>query len=117
MSTTKPPWRKSSYSGSEGDNCVEVAIHANAVHIRDSKNADMNQLTFPNAAWTNFIEHATGAWRKSSYSGGGGDNCVEVAVTRAYVRVRDSKDEQIDQLTLSHIAWAEFTRHIVTTQP
>ncbi|OUD01343.1 DUF397 domain-containing protein, partial [Streptomyces swartbergensis] len=30
-------WRKSSYSGSEGGQCLEVATHPTAVHIRDSK--------------------------------------------------------------------------------
>ncbi|MFJ8141923.1 DUF397 domain-containing protein, partial [Streptomyces sp. NPDC096013] len=30
-------WFKSSYSGSEGGDCVEVAAHPSAVHVRDSK--------------------------------------------------------------------------------
>ncbi|MET8806399.1 DUF397 domain-containing protein [Streptomyces sp. NPDC004546] len=30
-------WRKSSYSGSGGGDCVEVAIAPSAVHVRDSK--------------------------------------------------------------------------------
>ncbi|MDN3025073.1 DUF397 domain-containing protein [Streptomyces sp. S.PB5] len=32
-------WFKSSYSGSEGGDCVEVATQPSAVHIRDSKNS------------------------------------------------------------------------------
>jgi hypothetical protein len=31
-------------------------------------------------------------WHKSSYSGGGGQNCVEVAVLPSSVAIRDSKD-------------------------
>jgi hypothetical protein len=37
-------WRKSSYSGSEGGTCVELADLATAVGIRDSKNPDGPRL-------------------------------------------------------------------------
>ncbi|MGN9816991.1 DUF397 domain-containing protein [Streptomyces sp. SD11] len=47
-------------------------------------------------------------WFKSSYSGGGGDNCIEVAVRTATVRVRDSKDTQRPALTVSAGAWTAF---------
>ncbi|WUC25664.1 DUF397 domain-containing protein [Streptomyces sp. NBC_00562] len=30
-------WFTSSYSGTEGDNCVDVAASADAVQVRDSK--------------------------------------------------------------------------------
>ncbi|MEW2619485.1 DUF397 domain-containing protein [Streptomyces sp. NPDC048106] len=30
-------WRKSSYSGSDGGQCVEVAACPHSIHIRDSK--------------------------------------------------------------------------------
>ncbi|MFJ4718296.1 DUF397 domain-containing protein [Streptomyces luteogriseus] len=30
-------WFKSSYSGSDGGNCVEVAVSLDAVYVRDSK--------------------------------------------------------------------------------
>ncbi|MFG3005231.1 DUF397 domain-containing protein, partial [Streptomyces calvus] len=33
-------WLKSSYSGSEGDDCVEVAFALGMVHVRDSKEMD-----------------------------------------------------------------------------
>ena len=33
-------WRKSSYSGSEGGQCVEVAQCPSTIHIRDSKHPD-----------------------------------------------------------------------------
>lgn len=51
-------------------------------------------------------------WFKSSYSGGGGDNCVEVAAGDAAVLVRDSKDPRVGRLTLTPTAWAAFTAHI-----
>ena len=46
-------WRKSSYSGSGGGNCVEVAS-AGAVLIRDSKDPDGPKLTFAPAEWDAF---------------------------------------------------------------
>ncbi|MEU1123034.1 DUF397 domain-containing protein [Streptomyces sp. NPDC005899] len=49
------------------------------------------------------------AWFKSSYSGGGGGNCVEVAVCHEAVLVRDSKNTQRHALTVSPCAWAAFT--------
>ncbi|WP_130800265.1 DUF397 domain-containing protein [Streptomyces otsuchiensis] len=48
-------------------------------------------------------------WFKSSYSGGGGDNCVEVATHVAGVFVRDSKETQRQPLTVSADAWSAFT--------
>jgi hypothetical protein len=48
-------WRKSSYSSNEGGNCVEVAAHPSAVHIRDSKNPDGPILSISPATWSSFI--------------------------------------------------------------
>ncbi|MGW7347481.1 DUF397 domain-containing protein [Streptomyces sp. NPDC054854] len=47
-------WRKSSYSGSEGGACVEVAscACADTVHVRDSKVTDGPTLDLAPAAWT-----------------------------------------------------------------
>ncbi|WP_329383738.1 DUF397 domain-containing protein [Streptomyces sp. NBC_01351] len=46
-------WQKSSYSGSEGGACVEMATcPAAQVHVRDSKVTDGPQLTLAPAAWT-----------------------------------------------------------------
>lgn len=47
-------WRKSSRSTSTA-NCVEVALHHQAVGIRDSKNPDGPVLMFPEAAWRTFL--------------------------------------------------------------
>ncbi|MGW5863470.1 DUF397 domain-containing protein [Streptomyces sp. NPDC055239] len=49
-------WRKSSCSGSEGGACVEIAAHPTAVHIRDSKTPDSGpHLTVAPDAWTAFL--------------------------------------------------------------
>ena len=47
-------WRTSSYSGSNGGNCIEVAAATHAVAVRDSKNPDGTHLTFTAAMWTEF---------------------------------------------------------------
>ncbi|MBT2487581.1 DUF397 domain-containing protein [Streptomyces sp. ISL-96] len=52
-------WRKSSYSSDEGGNCVEVAAHPAAVHVRDSKIPDGPTFTVTPAAWTAFLASAT----------------------------------------------------------
>ena len=77
MTTTELAWFKSSYSGGDGDSCVEVAL----------------------------------AWHKSSHSGGSGDSCVEVAACPTTVHVRDSKVEQGPQLALSPASWTTFITH------
>lgn len=51
-------WRKSSYSGSDGGNCLEVAACPDAVHVRDSKNPEGPTLTLSPAAWSSFAEFA-----------------------------------------------------------
>lgn len=54
-------WRKSSYSGDNGGQCVEVAMrpratHPHAVHVRDSKDPEGPALTFTSEAWASFVE-------------------------------------------------------------
>jgi hypothetical protein len=73
MQTISAAWRKSSYSGNGGQNCVEV-----------------------------------GAWRKSSYSGKGGQDCVEVAGDGA-VLIRDTTDRDGVTLSVAADAWTKFT--------
>jgi hypothetical protein len=52
-------------------------------------------------------------WRKASYSGGNGGNCVEVAATRkAVVAVRDSKDLDGPRLAFTPDGWKAFTRQV-----
>ena len=75
MQTMSAPWRKSSYSGSSGSNCVEVAT-----------------------------------WRKATYSSSSGTNCVEAGVGEAgRVLVRDTIDRDGALLSISADAWARFT--------
>jgi hypothetical protein len=48
-------WRKSSYSGNGGGNCVEVGADAHAIAVRDTKqNGAGPVLRFPPAAWRKF---------------------------------------------------------------
>jgi hypothetical protein len=52
-------WRKSTKSGSNGGDCVEVADNLpGVVLVRDSKNRDGGTLTFSSAAWRSFVEFA-----------------------------------------------------------
>ncbi|WP_340558021.1 DUF397 domain-containing protein [Streptomyces sp. GSL17-111] len=55
MSTSELAWFKSSYSGSQGDACVEVAKGAGAIHVRDSKDQLSPELAVTPAAWDHFI--------------------------------------------------------------
>ncbi|MDQ0994073.1 DUF397 domain-containing protein [Streptomyces sp. V3I7] len=51
-------WRKSTYSsGSQGD-CVEVATCPGTVHVRDSKDRQGAQLALSPAAWGAFVTYA-----------------------------------------------------------
>ncbi|WP_407564979.1 DUF397 domain-containing protein [Streptomyces sp. 184] len=51
-------WHKSSYSGGEQGQCVEVAETARAIQIRDSKNPDGSSLVFTPAEFSVFIQFA-----------------------------------------------------------
>ncbi|MEV5874060.1 DUF397 domain-containing protein [Streptomyces sp. NPDC052101] len=74
-------WRKSSYSNTDGGNCIEVSD-----------------------------DFLTGVdWRKSSYSNPDGGECLEVADNiPSLVPVRDSKDTTRTPLLIGAGAWAEF---------
>ncbi|MGX2996291.1 DUF397 domain-containing protein [Streptomyces sp. JNUCC 64] len=52
-------WRKSSHSGSEYGQCLEITERGNAVHVRDSKNPDSIALTFTTAQFTTFARFAS----------------------------------------------------------
>ncbi|MFJ3585208.1 DUF397 domain-containing protein [Streptomyces sp. NPDC090127] len=75
---TSAQWRKSSYSGPNGGDCIECA---------------------PLGAT---------AWRKSSYSGNTGGECIEVADLAAHVAVRDSKDPEGPVFLASPAAFSAF---------
>jgi hypothetical protein len=75
---TNARWRKSSYSGNTGGDCVECAPLGGA------------------------------DWHKSSYSSSSGGDCVEVADLTPRIAVRDSKVPVGPHLTVSPTAWAAF---------
>jgi Domain of unknown function (DUF397) len=75
-------WRKSSYSGTNGD-CVEVGSDG-AILVRDTE-----------------------AWRKSTHSGTNGD-CIETATGQGVILVRDTKNRDGGALAFGADAWASF---------
>ncbi|MET9964082.1 DUF397 domain-containing protein [Streptomyces sp. NPDC006326] len=79
---TDAPWRKSSYSGDNGGDCVECA---------------------PLGAI---------AWRKASHSSDTGGQCVEVAAQPCRVAVRDSKNPDGPVFTVSPAAFSAFVRTV-----
>ncbi|MFF2507072.1 DUF397 domain-containing protein [Streptomyces sp. NPDC058067] len=75
---TNALWRKSSYSGGTGGDCIECAA----------------------------LDGAT--WHKSSYSGSTGGDCIEVATPTGTVAVRDSKDPGRGHFQVTPKAFGEF---------
>jgi hypothetical protein len=56
MDLTGARWRKSSKSGGNGGDCVEVADNIpGLVGVRDSKDPTGSALTFSPAAWRTFV--------------------------------------------------------------
>lgn len=51
-------WYKSSHSGSEGDHCIEIAACPGTVHVRDSKDKMGPQLALSPTVWTAFVSFA-----------------------------------------------------------
>ncbi|MCP3756193.1 DUF397 domain-containing protein [Streptomyces sp. TBY4] len=79
---TNAAWRKSSYSGNTGGECVECA------------------------------PLGTVAWRKASYSGTTGGECVEIAAQPCRVAVRDSKRPDGPAFTIAPEAFGAFVRSL-----
>lgn len=94
--THLPPnvWRKSSHSGSQAGECVEVA----SIWRRSSRSGSQGG---------DCVEVAD-AWRKSRQSSSQTQECVEVAPTERAVAVRDSKDPDGPVLTFATHAWGAF---------
>ncbi|SCK36256.1 DUF397 domain-containing protein [Streptomyces sp. WMMB 322] len=57
-------WFKSSHSGSDGGDCLEVAAGAGTVNVRDSKSALGPVLSVPTRQWTTFVGFVAGAARR-----------------------------------------------------
>jgi hypothetical protein len=51
-------------------------------------------------------------WRKSSYSGQGGGNCIEVADDDSLVMVRDTADRQGPMLRFTPDAWRRLVKQL-----
>jgi hypothetical protein len=56
MERIEEPWRKSSRSGEQGDMCVELAVVADIVAIRDSKAPDGPKLLLSRRAFSRFAD-------------------------------------------------------------
>ena len=54
--TSAVTWRKSSYSGTNGGQCVEVGNDARLIAVRDSKDPDGSMLAFAAGTWAAFAE-------------------------------------------------------------
>ncbi|MBT2470249.1 DUF397 domain-containing protein [Streptomyces sp. ISL-66] len=90
MNSSGLRWFKSSYSGSEGDNCVEVA------------------LSWQKSSYSGSCVEVALPWHKSTCSGSQGDNCVEVAACTDAVHIRDSKVDAGPELAVTPGSWATF---------
>ncbi|WP_153532359.1 DUF397 domain-containing protein [Actinomadura macrotermitis] len=56
-STTFTQWRKSSYSGGDSGQCVEIAQVTALIGLRDSKNPDSGHLALDRATFATLIDH------------------------------------------------------------
>ncbi|MFE9675326.1 DUF397 domain-containing protein [Streptomyces sp. NPDC006259] len=61
MSTSELAWFKSSYSGSQGDDCVEVAVAEQTICVRDSKDVSRPHFAVGREEWSRFVGFAAGA--------------------------------------------------------
>ncbi len=61
MTSDDTRWRKSSYSGGSGGNCVELADRDCRVLVRDTKNRAGAVLRFSPQAWRRFVGQVKGA--------------------------------------------------------
>jgi hypothetical protein len=56
MDMSSAIWRKSSYSGANGGNCIEIAAVARTVAVRDSKDPEGPVLVFGPKDWRRFAD-------------------------------------------------------------
>ncbi|MEU3346061.1 DUF397 domain-containing protein [Streptomyces sp. NPDC006700] len=61
MNTAKLDWFKSSYSSAQGDDCVEVAVTEQAIHVRDSKDVTRPSFDVDRDGWARFVTFAAEA--------------------------------------------------------
>jgi hypothetical protein len=58
------------------------------------------------------VDLSRARWRKSSFSGSGGSNCVEVTGAGQVIAVRDSKDALGPVLVFGQHAWRQFAANL-----
>ncbi|MEW2074587.1 DUF397 domain-containing protein [Streptomyces sp. NPDC012403] len=58
MNTSELGWFKSSYSSAQGDDCVEVAVAEQTVHVRDSKDVTRRPFAVGREGWDHFVGFA-----------------------------------------------------------
>lgn len=58
MSNAELAWFKSSHSGTQGDNCIEVAVTEQAIHVRDSKDVTRPRFAVGHEEWAQFVRYA-----------------------------------------------------------
>lgn len=51
-----PKWRKATFSGNGGSDCVEVGETSHAILVRDTKNRDGSVLAFSRTAWSELVK-------------------------------------------------------------
>lgn len=56
--STELHWFKSTYSGDDSGDCVQVATCPHTVHVRDSKDLTVPAVAVSSATWTSFVEFA-----------------------------------------------------------
>ncbi|MEV6000361.1 DUF397 domain-containing protein [Streptomyces griseomycini] len=61
MNTSELGWFKSSYSSAQGDDCVEVAVTEQTVHVRDSKDVARRPFAVGRKGWVHFVGFAARA--------------------------------------------------------
>ncbi|MFE2296110.1 DUF397 domain-containing protein [Streptomyces sp. NPDC059452] len=93
-------WFKSSYSGSEGGACLEVAY-------------DWRKSSYSGSEGGQCLEIAYN-WQKSSHSADEGGACVEIAAHPAAVHVRDSKVIEGPTFSVTPAAWNTFAAYAGT---
>jgi hypothetical protein len=59
-------WTKSSYSGAQGGNCIEVADDDSRVLVRDTKDCTGPMLRFTPDAWRRFAKQVKGSLASDS---------------------------------------------------
>ncbi|WP_329028559.1 MULTISPECIES: DUF397 domain-containing protein [unclassified Streptomyces] len=59
--STEPIWRRSSCSGTGGDNCIAVTLRLEAVQVRDSRDTALPPRAVSAAAWSDFTACASAA--------------------------------------------------------